>query len=274
MHVRRDLLLLIGIISSFLAVGGVLIASRMLPEDYAREFHPLSAGNLTLDSEIIVVREPTTEDDTYIYAINSAAKQALYIALNDTRVQQIIDEAKGKTVTIAALQPTVLVTSGGEPIHGSGGQVIVTANWQIIDGKTYSGIADFKSLHGKHGESHQQVWNILVNMDREQVTSISESRRLNEETLQQNLVYTEMNMFMPDAVRVDAGTTIRWFNESNVPHNVVGAYTTDSGSKLIDSGFIERGRSWQQGFDEEGVFEYLCTIHTEDGMKGKIYVGG
>lgn len=269
---KRDLFLLVGIISAFLVIGGVLILTRSLPEEHARDFRPLSAGNLTLDSGIIVIREPTPDNNTYIYAINNAAKEALYIALNDTRVQQTLDQARGKAVTIAAVQPTLLMTSSGEAIHSSGGQVIITVNWQIVDGTAYSSSADFASLEGKQGESHQQIWNIIVNMDTQQVTSISESKRLIEETLRQNLVYAGMNMFMPDTVTVDAGTTIRWFNDSNVPHNVVGAYRTESGSKVIDSNFIERGRSWQYGFEESGVFEYLCTIHIEEGMKGAIVV--
>jgi plastocyanin len=270
--VKRDLLLLVGIVSAFLAVGGVLIATRSLPEDHARDFHPLAAGNMTLNSEIMVIREPTPDDDTYIYAINDAAKEALHIALNDTRIQNILDEAKGKAITIAAVQPTLLVTSSGESIHSSGGQVIITANWQFVDGRSYLGSADFESLQGKNGESHQQIWNVIVNIDRKQVTSISESKRVIEETLQPNLVYAGMNMFMPNTVAVDAGATIRWLNDSNVPHNVVGSYKTESGSKVIDSGFIERGRAWQYGFDEKGIFEYFCTIHTQEGMKGAIVV--
>jgi plastocyanin len=272
MNVKRDLLLLFGIVSAFLAIGGVLMATRSLPEDYARDFHPLSAGNMTIDSGISVIREPSPGDDTYIYAINDAAEGALYIALNDTRIQKILDQTQDKAITIAAIQPTLLVTSSGEPVYSSGGQVIITANWQLVGNRAYSDAADFSSLQGEQAESHQQVWNILVNMDRQQVTSISESKRAVEKTLEQNLVYAGMNMFLPDTVRVDAGTTIRWFNESNVPHNVVGAYKTESGSKAVDSGFVEHDRSWQYGFDKKGVFEYRCTIHTQDGMKGTIIV--
>lgn len=271
--VRRDLLLLFGIIAAFLAVGSVLIATRSLPEEHARDFHPLSAGNITLDSEVKVIREPTPGDNTYIYALNDAAEEALYIALNDTRVQQVIGEARGRAVTIAAVQPTLLITSTGESLHSSGGQVIITANWQLVDGEAYSSSADFESLQGRQGQSHQQIWNVIVNVDRQEVTGISESKRMIEETLRPNLVYAGMNMFMPGTVTVDAGTTIRWLNDSNVPHNVVGAYRTESGSTVVDSGFIERGRSWQHGFEEAGVFEYLCTIHTEEGMKGAIIVG-
>lgn len=270
---NRDLLLLVGIISVFLAIGGVLIVTHSLPEEHARDFRSLSAGNLTLDSEIIVIREPTPDDNTYIYAINEAAREALYIAMNDTRVHQILEEARGKGTTVAAVQPTLLRTGSGESIYSSGGQVLITVNWQVIDGKTYSDSAYFDSLAGKKGESHQQIWNVLINMDRKQVTSISESRRVMEETFRPNVVYAGMNMFMPYAVTVETGTTIRWFNDSNVPHNVVGPYRKESDlTTIIDSDFIERGRSWDYTFNESGVFEYVCTIHIEEGMKGTIIV--
>ena len=270
--VKRDLLILVGLVSAFLAIGGVLIATRSLPEDYARDFHPLSAGNMTFESELKVIREPTSGDDTYIYAMNDAAEEALNIALNDTNVQQIISKTKGKSVTIAAVQPTLLISSSGESIHGSGGQVIITANWQLVGGETYTDAGDFSTLQGKEAESHQQIWSVIVNMDKQQVISISESKRVVEKTLRQNLVYAGMNMFVPDAVRVDTGTTIRWFNESNVPHDVVGTYKTEFGSKVIDSGFVEHDRFWQYNFDEDGVFEYRCTIHSEEGMKGTIII--
>lgn len=268
---KRDLLVLAGIVSAFLAVGGVLIATRSLPEDYARDFHPLSTGNMTLHSEIIVVKEPTPGDNTYIYALNDAAKRALYIALNDTRVQQILGQTSDKAVTVAAIQPTLFITAEGNPIHGSGGQVVITANWQLVEGKIYS-VDDFDSLQGKQAESHQQIWNVLINIDSQEIISISESERTIQKTLQQDLVYAGMNMFLPDAAQVGSGTTIKWFNESNVPHNVVGTYRTESGSKAIDSGFIQHDRSWQYSFDKAGVFEYTCTIHSEEGMKGTIAI--
>jgi plastocyanin len=59
------------------------------------------------------------------------------------------------------------------------------------------------------------------------------------ETLRQNHVYAGMNMFMPDAITISPGTTLRWSNESNVPYSVVGTYKTECGqATAIDSGFL------------------------------------
>jgi plastocyanin len=272
---RKDILVLFALIAVFLAIGGFLIATRLLPEDQAQNFNPLSAGNMSLKSELKVIKEPTPEDNTFIYAINDVAEEAFNVAKQDARVQQILDNVKGKVVTIAAVQPTLLRGSDGKLIHSSGGQVIITANWQLVDNELTSDALDFVSLQDKKGESHQQIWNVLVDLDKRVVTNISvETERVVRETLHQNLVYAGMNVFLPDAVKVDAGTAIKWINESNVPHNVVGIYKTTSGQKAVDSGFIERNKSWQYNFNDKGTFEYRCTIHSEEGMKGTIVVEG
>jgi plastocyanin len=271
--VRKDLFVLVAIIAVFLAIGVVMIATKSLPEEDAKNFHTLS-NNLTLNSGVKIIKEPTPGDNTLIYAINDVAEEAYNVAQNDAQVKQIIDGTKGKVVTIAAVQPTLLTGADGQLIHSSGGQVIITANWQLIDGRFYSDPASISSLQGKQGESHQQIWSIMVDLDKRKVIDITrESERVLQEELRPNLVYAGMNVFLPDAVKVSPGTTLKWSNESNVPHNVIGIYRSANGSQVaVDSGFIEHNRSWQYSFNEQGVFEYRCTIHSEEGMKGTIIV--
>jgi plastocyanin len=109
---------------------------------------------------------------------------------------------------------------------------------------------------------------------------------------------------------VDAGSTVRWTNPSNLPHNVVGIFNQTTAQDVvnstgiiidnstnntnnnntnasdartsspqsysdvtaIDSGFIQQVQSWQYNFDEAGVFNYLCTIHAEEGMRGTLII--
>jgi len=273
--VRKDLFVLVGIIAVFLAIGVVMIATKSLPEEDAKNFHTLS-DNMTIKSDVKIIKESTPGDDTFIYAINDVAEEAYNIAQGDAQVKQIMDSIKGKAVTIAAVQPTLLTGADGQLIHSSGGQVLITANSQSIDGKPYSDPASFDSIQSKQGESHQQIWSVMVDLDKRKVIDITqEPERVLQETLRSNLVYTGMNVFLPDAVKISPGTTLKWSNESNVPHNVIGIYKSDSGSQVaVDSGFIEHNRSWQYSFNEKGVFEYRCTIHSEEGMKGTIVVSG
>ena len=115
-------------------------------------------------------------------------------------------------------------------------------------------------------------------------------------------------MFMPNAIVVDAGSAVRWINPSNLPHNVVGVFNqttaqdavnstgliidnstnntssnpntndtqlspqSSASAVAIDSGFIQQGQSWQYSFNEPGVFNYLCTIHAEEGMRGTLVI--
>jgi plastocyanin len=299
----RALLPLFVITAAFLVIGAVLIGSGILPEERAREFRSLT--DVSIASDMKVIKEPTLEDNTLIYAVNDVAQLGIDIAQNDPRVKQILDESKAKkaTVTIAAVQPTVMTDrQSGELLHSSAGQVIITANWQLVEGALYSEPKSPTEIANKKVESHQQIWNILVDVDKGQVTQVAQQAdRVISDTARSNVVRADVNMFVPKAVLIEAGSEIRWSNPSNLPHNVVGAFNqttaleasnttgiisenptknnNNSNANLetaqliaIDSGFIEPNASWQYRFDKEGVFNYLCTIHAEEGMRGTVIV--
>jgi plastocyanin len=294
----RALLPLFVIIGVFLVIGAVLIGSGILPEERAREFRPLT--DLSIASNMKVIKEPTLEENTFIYAVNDVAQRGIDIAQSDARVKQILDESKFKeaAVTIAAVQPTVMADrESGELLHSSAGQVIITANWQMVDGALYSEPKNPTEIANKTVESHQQIWNILVDVDKGQVTQVAQQAdRVVTDTARPNLVRADVNMFVPRAVLIETGSVIRWPNPSNLPHNVVGTFNqttasnasnttgiipenltnnnreTSSSVIAIDSGFIEPNASWQYRFDKAGVFNYLCTIHAEEGMRGTVIV--
>jgi plastocyanin len=297
----RAFLPLFVITGAFLVIGAILIGSGILPEERAREFRSLT--DVSIASDMKVIKEPTLEDNTFIYAVNDVAQRGIDIAQGDARVKQILDESKAKeaTVTIAAVQPTVMTDrQSGELLHSSAGQVIITANWQLVEGALYSEPKNPTEIANKKVESHQQIWNILVDVDKGQVTQVAQQAdRVITDTARSNVVRADVNMFVPKAVLIGAGSEIRWSNPSNLPHNVVGAFnqttaldasnttgiisenSTDSNNSTnletgeviaIDSGFIEPNASWQYRFDKEGVFNYLCTIHAEEGMRGTVIV--
>ncbi|AIF85162.1 plastocyanin [Candidatus Nitrososphaera evergladensis SR1] len=269
---KKELLIMAGVVAVFVAGGVALMSSGLLPEENARNFNALS--NITLKTENIVIKEPTKDDNTYIYAINDVAKQAWEIAEQDSGVQDILAQAKGSAITIAAVQPTAFVDPSGKVTSSGAGQVIITANRQLVGGNPYSDAQSFSAIAGKQGESHQQIWNVFVDMDKNKVMNIAnENERVMSNTLRKDIVYGGMNMYMPDAAVTQAGSTVKWINESNIPHNVVGTYRTESGKATsIDSGFFNNNESFQYKFAEKGTFEYHCTIHSEEGMKGTIVV--
>ena len=259
----KDILPLIIIVSITLTIGGILFAAKLTPEQTIASFNPMT--ETSLKNDLRVIKTPTSVDNAFIYAINQVAERGLRIAQNDTTVKQIIGEQKGRALTIAAVQPAVLQDKNGKVSYSSVGQIIITSNWQYVDGKFYSNPANFKALGNKTGESHQHIWNVFVDLDKRIVSGITEEpERVMKETLEPNFIFTGMN-----------SSVLTWFNNSNLPHNIVGIYRRNaSGSQLIpvDSGIIQPNESWRYNFNDNGVFEYLCTIHSTDGMKGAIIV--
>jgi halocyanin-like protein len=76
--------------------------------------------------------------------------------------------------------------------------------------------------------------------------------------------------FDPAAVHVDNGATVQfeWTGEGGA-HNVVhedGAF--DSGDAVGDAGV-----NFEHTFEEDGVYQYYCSPHKAQGMKGAIVVG-
>ncbi len=309
----RSLLPFFIIIGAFLVIGAVLISSGVLPEENARHFRTLTDISIVTGTKVI--KQPTLGDNTFIYAANDVAQRGIGIAQGDQRVQQILDDAKAKqaTVTIAAIQPTLMVDrQTGKQSYSPGGQVVITSNWQTIGGTVSSEPQSFAAVADRSLESHQQIWHVLIDVDKGQVTQLNQQAdRVVSSTLNPDIVRTEVNVFAPNAIGVDAGSAVRWSNPSDLPHNVVGIFnqtaaqdavhstglilnnstnstitsnnnnisgaqlppsSSASGVTSIDSGFIQPGQSWQYNFDKPGVFNYICTIHAEEGMRGTLII--
>jgi len=270
----KEVLPLVVIVVITLTIGGIMFWAKLTPEQSITNFNAMS--DTSLKNDLRVLKTPTQGDNSFIYAINQVAARGLDIAQNDTTVKQIIGGQKGRALTIAAIQPAVLEDKkNGKVSYSPVGQIIITSNWQYVDGKFYSNPANFNALGNKTGESHQHIWNVFVDLGKQTVTGITEEpERIMKETLEPNFVFTGMNMFMPDTVKVKTGSVLTWFNNSNLPHNIVGIYKKSaSGTEIpVDSGIIQPNESWRYNFNDSGIFEYSCTIHSADGMKGNIIV--
>ncbi len=69
--------------------------------------------------------------------------------------------------------------------------------------------------------------------------------------------------FHPATLSINRGDSVKWLWEDNTEHNV-----TFHG---LHSRTQERG-SYTIRFTKSGTFNYHCTIHVSEGMKGKIIV--
>lgn len=64
------------------------------------------------------------------------------------------------------------------------------------------------------------------------------------------------NGFVPDTIRVQKGTAVRWINNDTIPHNTQGAFwqTPD----LIP------GRSFDERMHHAGPYDYRCSLHENE----------
>lgn len=71
--------------------------------------------------------------------------------------------------------------------------------------------------------------------------------------------------FVPAALTVRAGTTVRWVNHDDIPHNIVSSGTKDLKSPVLDT-----DETFDFTFKQPGEYLYFCGIHPR--MTGKIVV--
>ncbi len=92
----------------------------------------------------------------------------------------------------------------------------------------------------------------------------------NAQTVSGSSVVVAMNgnRFLPQGIKVSAGTTVTWRNEDAVVHNV-----RQIQSEFLSPDAMEPGQTFAYTFDRPGTFRYQCTFHHPD-MNGVVIVEG
>jgi plastocyanin len=70
--------------------------------------------------------------------------------------------------------------------------------------------------------------------------------------------------FSPGTITVPAGSTVRWTNKDDSPHNIV------SEDKSFKSKTLDTDDHFSQAFAKPGTYGYYCGLHPK--MQGKIVV--
>lgn len=82
-----------------------------------------------------------------------------------------------------------------------------------------------------------------------------------------NEVIIQNSAFSPAELRIKAGSKVTWTNLDSTTHSVV----SDSGSEGgISSGLLAKGQAYAKVFEQPGVYNYHCGLHST--MRGKIIV--
>jgi len=67
--------------------------------------------------------------------------------------------------------------------------------------------------------------------------------------------------YLPLNMEISAGTTVVWINDDVVPHTVQSQDGQGHVIGLFNSDALETGERFAHVFDEEGVYNYFCTLH-------------
>jgi len=81
-----------------------------------------------------------------------------------------------------------------------------------------------------------------------------------------NTITIVKNTFRPANMTVKAGSTVRWVNADDHPHNIAFANKDFSASTYL----LGASQSFSQRFDRPGTYDYSCLIHPQ--MQGEIAV--
>jgi len=79
-----------------------------------------------------------------------------------------------------------------------------------------------------------------------------------------NAVTIDNFTFGPPELTVAAGTTVKWVNHDDIPHNVINK------DKVFRSKALDTDDSFSYTFTSAGTFDYFCGLHPH--MTGKIVV--
>src|SRR5689334_20913888 len=71
-------------------------------------------------------------------------------------------------------------------------------------------------------------------------------------------------VFSPNTLTVAAGSTVKWTNHDDIPHNVV------SEDKSFKSKVLDTDEAFTYTFTKPGTYTYFCSIHPK--MTAKVVV--
>jgi amicyanin len=79
-----------------------------------------------------------------------------------------------------------------------------------------------------------------------------------------NVVTIDNFTFTSKEMTVAVGTTVKWVNHDDIPHNVINK------DKVFRSKALDTDDSYSFTFASAGTYDYFCGLHPQ--MQGKIIV--
>ncbi len=76
-----------------------------------------------------------------------------------------------------------------------------------------------------------------------------------------NYDVTGAGFYSPLNLEIPVGTTVTWANEDSVPHTIQSQDEFGNIVGLFNSAPLNTGDKFEFKFEEEGVFNYYCSLH-------------
>jgi plastocyanin len=112
------------------------------------------------------------------------------------------------------------------------------------------------------------------NNEQQKQTSSESSSNINKVSIVKGATTLGDKAFLPDPLRIKAGTTVTWTNDDNNLHTVTsGKPSTANAGEAFDSGLtalLMPSKTYSHKFTNTGEFSYFCRVHPT--MVGKIVV--
>ena len=67
--------------------------------------------------------------------------------------------------------------------------------------------------------------------------------------------------YIPLNAQVNVGSTVVWINDDAVPHTIQSQDEMGNVIGLFNSDILNTGDRFAYTFDEEGIYNYFCTLH-------------
>ncbi|RMW35852.1 MAG: hypothetical protein EA443_01660 [Nitrosopumilus sp.] len=82
---------------------------------------------------------------------------------------------------------------------------------------------------------------------------------------------TDDSCYLPPSLNIEPNQVVLWDNKDSSAHTVTSGTPDEGTSGIFDSGIIAAGEKFSFKFEENGSYDYYCTLHPW--MIGSITVG-
>lgn len=203
-------------------------------------------------------------------------KSTVLIGLLATGLAIAVVTTASDLITLAENQPsnTVDQSRANMPMQGNAGSRMMDSG-NVMRGSTNQQQQMMKNGMGSMMNMNMMDMMSMGNMigNKNMMNDVMSMEDMMGQMMGSNYVHMGMNRFMPSNMTATVGTTITWQNHDHVVHNVVGVFKTDAGAKIsVRSPDLSHMDSWSYAFNEAGIFEYVCSYHESQGMRGRVQI--